>query len=130
METRKEVKRQRGKRKKEGQTLTKNTWRGARRKIFPHKHVLFHKSSKLSWNELEKKPERKVVGREETERMRGEYFSHVPSCPVRCRDMKISYKFYLQSTFTSHIPPPVCPAGGIPFLQNSAVEVIWIAVHV
>ncbi len=64
------MKRQRGKRKKEGQTLTKNTRRGARRKIFPHKHVLFHKSSKLSWNELEKKPERKVVGREETENER------------------------------------------------------------
>lgn len=65
MGTRKEVKR--GKRKKEGQTLTKNTRRAARRKIFPHKHVLFHKSSELSWNELEKKPERKVEGREETE---------------------------------------------------------------
>lgn len=61
------MKRQRGKRKEEGQTLTKNTRRGARRKIFPHKHVLFHKSSELSWNELEKKPEKKVVGREETE---------------------------------------------------------------
>lgn len=50
-----EVKRYRGKRKEEGQILTKNTRRGARRKIFPHKHVLFHKSSKLSWKELEKK---------------------------------------------------------------------------
>lgn len=39
--------------KEEGEILTKYT-RSARRKIFPHKHVLFHKSGKLSWNELEK----------------------------------------------------------------------------
>lgn len=57
MGTRKRSEKDRRKRK-EGQTLTKYTRRGARRKIFPHKHVLFHKSSKLSWNELEgKKPE-------------------------------------------------------------------------
>lgn len=80
MNTKKWEKRKRGKKRvEEGQTLTKNTRRSARRKIFPHKHVLFHKSSKLSWNEPEEKPERKVV--EET---RGKYFSHVPAHPIRC----------------------------------------------
>lgn len=41
--------RQRERKKKgKGQKLTKDTRRGARRKVFPHRHILFHKSSKLS----------------------------------------------------------------------------------
>lgn len=34
--------------------LTKETGGGARRKSFPHQHVLFQKSSKLCWNESER----------------------------------------------------------------------------
>lgn len=34
--------------------LTKETGGGAGRKSFPHQHVLFQKSSKLSWNESER----------------------------------------------------------------------------
>lgn len=63
--------------RKKGQTLTKNTRRGARRKIFPHKHVLFHKSSKLSWNEWKSRKGQK----EETEDER-RALSHIPSCPT------------------------------------------------
>lgn len=34
--------------------LTKETGGGAGRKSFPHQHILFQKSSKLSWNESER----------------------------------------------------------------------------
>lgn len=34
--------------------LTKETGGGARRKSFPHQHILFQKSSKLCWNESER----------------------------------------------------------------------------
>lgn len=37
-----------------GVILTKETGGGAGRKSFPHQHILFQKSSKLSWNESER----------------------------------------------------------------------------
>lgn len=50
--------RQKSEGKREGEILTKETWRAARRNAFPHQHIMFHKSSKLSCSERKTKMER------------------------------------------------------------------------
>lgn len=80
-----EKKRKRGE-KEQRQILTKYTGGSARRKIFPHKHVMFHKSSKLSWNELETKMEGKLQKEEERKDKRMKVFQSCSIMPFRCHD--------------------------------------------